>query len=66
MIRELYEETGKAATFLELDLASLHSVKASAEDFLRYVRTCRTSVNDLFTSLDNFLQQGNGASHPVQ
>ena len=35
-IRELYKETGKTAIFLKLDLASLKSVKASAEEFLRY------------------------------
>lgn len=35
-IRELQEETGKTAILLELDLASLRSVKVSAEQFLRY------------------------------
>jgi NAD(P)-dependent dehydrogenase (short-subunit alcohol dehydrogenase family) len=33
-INELYEETGKRAIFLKLDLANLKSVKASAEAFL--------------------------------
>ena len=30
------KETGKEAIFLKLDLGDLNSVKASAEEFLRY------------------------------
>jgi retinol dehydrogenase 12 len=35
-IKELKEQTGKEAIFLKLDLADLKSVKASAEEFIRY------------------------------
>lgn len=34
-IRELKEQTGKEAIFLELDLASLRSVRKAAEEFRR-------------------------------
>jgi len=36
-IRDLKESTGKEACFLQLNLANLKSVKASGEEFLRYV-----------------------------
>jgi retinol dehydrogenase 12 len=36
-IEELKKETGNEALFLPLDLANLSSVKACAEEFLRYV-----------------------------
>ena len=35
-IDQLKEETGKEASFLELDLASLEKVRSAAEEFLRY------------------------------
>jgi len=35
-IRELKASTGKEASFLQLNLANLKSVKAAAEEFLRY------------------------------
>ena len=38
-IQELEEETQKKANFLQLDLADLESVKAAAEEFLRFVPT---------------------------
>ena len=36
-IEELKEQTGKEAIYLELNLASLESVRKSAAEFLRYV-----------------------------
>ena len=36
-ILELQKQRGREATFLQLDLSDLHSVKAAAEDFLTYV-----------------------------
>jgi retinol dehydrogenase 12 len=36
-IKELKAQTGKEAIFLKLDLADLKSVKASAEEFIRYL-----------------------------
>jgi hypothetical protein len=36
-IQDLKAETGKEAIFLKLDLASLKSVKAAAEEFLRFI-----------------------------
>ena len=40
-IKELKEQTGKEAVFLKLDLADLKSIKASAEEFIRYlVKIC--------------------------
>ncbi len=36
-ILELQKQTGREATFLQLDLSDLHSVKAAAEEFLTYV-----------------------------
>ena len=36
-IRDLKNSTGKEAIFLKLDLADLKSVKASAEEYLRFV-----------------------------
>jgi hypothetical protein len=36
-IKKLNDETGKDAIFLKLDLASLKSVKAAAEEFIRSV-----------------------------
>lgn len=38
-IDELKQETGREAIFLRLDLASLRSVRAAAEEFLGYVQT---------------------------
>lgn len=35
-INELREKTGKEAIFLKLDLADFKSIKASAEEFIRY------------------------------
>jgi len=40
-IKKLNDETGKDAIFLKLDLASLKSVKAAAEEFIRLV-SCTT------------------------
>jgi short-subunit dehydrogenase len=37
-IEDLKQTTGKEAIFLRLDLSSLQSVKASAEEFLSCVR----------------------------
>ncbi|KAG6830698.1 hypothetical protein H0H92_015174 [Tricholoma furcatifolium] len=39
-IDELYDLTGKRAKFLHLDLASLSSIKAAAENFLRGIMLC--------------------------
>jgi retinol dehydrogenase-12 len=36
-IKDLKDSTGKEALFLKLDLADLKSVKASAEEYLRFV-----------------------------
>lgn len=36
-IKELQQQTGKEAIFLELDLSSLASVRKAAEEFLRCV-----------------------------
>jgi len=36
-IKDLKQETGKEAIFLQLDLADMKSVKAGAEEFTRYV-----------------------------
>lgn len=36
-IADLKEKTGKEAIFLQLDLASLRSVKRAAEEFQRYI-----------------------------
>jgi len=36
-IHDLKNSTGKEAIFLKLDLADLKSVKASAEEYLRFV-----------------------------
>lgn len=36
-IKDLFDETGKEALFIELDLANLKSVKAAAEEFQRYI-----------------------------
>lgn len=38
-INELKSLTGKEAIFLKLDLANLKSVKAAAEEFIRYIPT---------------------------
>ena len=35
-IKELQQQTGKEAIFLELDLSNLASVRKAAEEFLRY------------------------------
>lgn len=37
-IRELKEQTGKEAIFLELDLSNLVSVRKAAEEFLGYAK----------------------------
>lgn len=42
-IRELKQETGNEAIFLNLDLANLEAVKAAAEEFLRFVCSPRTN-----------------------
>ena len=36
-IKDLKEQTGKEAIFLQVELTSLASVKRAAEEFLRYV-----------------------------
>lgn len=41
-IKDLKNSTGKEALFLKLDLANLKSVKASAEEYLRFVSSVAT------------------------
>ena len=36
-IKDLKEQTGKEAIFMQVELTSLASVKRAAEEFLRYV-----------------------------
>jgi NAD(P)-dependent dehydrogenase (short-subunit alcohol dehydrogenase family) len=41
-IKDLKDSTGKEALFLKLDLSDLKSVKASAEEYLRFVSSVAT------------------------
>ncbi|TFK40815.1 hypothetical protein BDQ12DRAFT_601199 [Crucibulum laeve] len=45
-ITDLKEQTGKEAYFLELDLADLHSVKATAEEFQRHEKELHVLFNN--------------------
>jgi hypothetical protein len=63
-ISELKDITGKEALFLQLDLADLKSVKAAANDFLRY--TCLFYIYKLsLAERMDVLQQGNRTARSV-
>ena len=44
-VEDLKERTGQQANFIELDLASLHSVRKAVEAFLRCVRELHLSLD---------------------
>jgi retinol dehydrogenase-12 len=50
-ITELKKSTGKEAHFLKLDLADLKSVKASTEEYLRFVSSAATPQGLLFDAI---------------
>ena len=50
-IEELKEQTGKEAIYLELNLASLASVRKSAAEFLGYVGSYRVPVSPVYSRL---------------
>ena len=54
-ISSLKEATGKEAIFLELDLASLKSVKKAAEEFMSKEHELHILINNAYVSSDTCL-----------
>lgn len=63
-IEDLKKQTGNEAIFLELDLASLKSIKDSVETFLRYARWFNHEY--LSSGIDNIDQSGEILTRVVQ
>lgn len=64
VIEELEESTGKTARFLEVDLGSIASVRAAAEEFMRWVCTQFNGASPTCSPVTN--QDGAGAACPLQ
>ena len=62
-IEDLKQVTGKEAVWLKLDLSSLKSVKAAADEFLEWVHgsNLERAVPD-----SCFHQERTGITHPIQ